>query len=243
MREIRAEGDIVLATRSRVVVALFIAVLAVGPVAFGQAPAKEDPASTEEFVTRGLMWARKGEIDKAIADYNEAIRLDPKVAPAFGLRGNAWYVKKEYDKAIADFNEAIRLDPKLALAFHNRGRIWKAKKEYDKAIADINEAIRLDPKLAMAFNSRAWLWATCPDARYRDGKKALESATHACELTEWMDAYKLDTLASAHAEVGEFSKAIEFQEKANTLYSDPTIRKGGEARLKLYREGKPYREE
>jgi hypothetical protein len=37
--------------------------------------------------------------------------------------------------------------------------------------------------------------------------------------------------------------AIEFQEKANALYSDPTARKDGEARLKLYQDGKPYRDD
>ena len=59
----------------------------------------------------------KKEYDKAIADYNEAIRLDPegRRSPYYN-RGYAWYDKKEYDKAIADYNEAIRLDPRDALA-------------------------------------------------------------------------------------------------------------------------------
>ena len=96
------------------------------------------------YNNRGRLGDKK-EYDKAIADYNEAIRLDPKYAGAFNNRGNAWYDKKEYDKAIADYNEAIRLDPKIAAAFNNRGIAWYDKKEYDKAIADYNEAIRLDP--------------------------------------------------------------------------------------------------
>ena len=63
----------------------------------------------------------KGEYDKAIADYNEAIRLDPLDAHAYYRRGVAWTLKDEYDKAIADYTEAIRLDPKDADNYHQRG--------------------------------------------------------------------------------------------------------------------------
>ena len=93
--------------------------------------------------------------DKAIADYNEAIRLDPKDAVAYNNCGNAWRAKKEHDKAIADYNEAIRLDPSIAMTYNNRGLAWNNKKEHDKAIADYNEAIRIDPKLAWAYIGRA----------------------------------------------------------------------------------------
>src|SRR5262249_4612520 len=59
--------------------------------------------------------------DKAIADFSEAIRLDPKDALAYHRRGLVWYEKKEYSKSITDYSEAIRLDPKNALAYYNRG--------------------------------------------------------------------------------------------------------------------------
>ena len=54
---------------------------------------------------------------------------------------------------------------------------WRDKGEYDKALADYAEAMRRDPGYAGSYNQRAWIWATCPEARFRDGKKAVESAT------------------------------------------------------------------
>ncbi len=103
---------------------------------------------------RGNAWGKKKDYDRAIADYNEAIRLNPQLALAFNSRGNAWAEKKEYDHAIADYNEAIRLNPQYSHAFSNRGNAWSYKKDYDRAIADYNEAIRLDPKYADAFVNR-----------------------------------------------------------------------------------------
>lgn len=117
-----------------------------------------------------------------------------------------------------------------------------SKRNYDKAIADYNEAIRLDPNDADVYGAVAWLWATCPDAKHRNGKKAVEFATRACGLSDWKEAYNQGTLAAAYAELGEFEKAVEWQEKANKLYADSDAWKKGEDRLKLYKEKKPYRE-
>src|SRR5262249_50503096 len=84
---------------------------------------------------RGVEYDNKGELDRAIDDYTEAIRLDPRDADYFAARGIAWRAKGELDRAIADYTEAIRLDPKFARAFNNRGNLWRDKGEIDRAIA------------------------------------------------------------------------------------------------------------
>ena len=62
---------------------------------------------------RGDAWESKGEFDKAIADFTDAIRLCPFEAFERRRRGDAWQAKGELDKAIEDYDEAIRLDPEL----------------------------------------------------------------------------------------------------------------------------------
>lgn len=101
-----------------------------------------------------MVYERKDSHDRAIADFSEAIRLDPTYAIAFRGRGIAYGNKGDYDRAIADFTEAIRLDPKLATAFSNRGLAYEKKRSYDRAIADFNEAIRLNPNDAISFCRR-----------------------------------------------------------------------------------------
>src|SRR5829696_3064008 len=113
---------------------------------------------------------------------------------------------------------------------------------YARALAGYEEAARLTPHDAEAHNDRAWLLATCPDARYRDGKRAVGSATRACELTNWRKSALLDTLAAAYAEAGDFARAARWQQETlDRTPEDDSDRKGFLHRLELYKAGNPYR--
>jgi len=108
------------------------------------------------FYNRGAAYADNKDYDRAIADNDQAIRLDPSSAIAFYNRGVAYADKKDYDRAIADYDQAIRLDPNYAHAFNNRGVAYESKKDYDRAIADYDQAIRIDPNYADALNGACW---------------------------------------------------------------------------------------
>jgi tetratricopeptide (TPR) repeat protein len=108
------------------------------------------------FNYRGVAYKAKGDLDHAIADYTEAIRLDPNYAPAYNSRGIAYKAKGDVDMAIADYDQAIRLNPNSAPAFNNRGYAYFAKSSYDRAVTDFDEAVKLDPKYALAYNNRGY---------------------------------------------------------------------------------------
>ena len=86
--------------------------------------------------------------------------------------------------------------------------------------------------------------ATAADDRARDGPRALEYATRACELSGWSDAAILDTMGAACAEAGRFPEAIWWEEKVLALAkpNDSKFIEDATARLALYRENKPYRD-
>ena len=194
------------------------------------------------YYDRADAYDNQGEYDRAIDDYTEAIELKPQMADAYNNRGAVYLLQGAHEKAIDDFNEAIRLDPDHAKAFVNRAAAHAAKNEYQPAIDDYTKAIRLNANQAGALNGLAWLLATCPDAKYRDGPKAVAHATRACELTEWTSPTALRTLAAAHAEAGAFEEAVKWQTKAIEAAppdADPT---DAQSRLELYQAGKAYRE-
>jgi tetratricopeptide (TPR) repeat protein len=111
------------------------------------------------YSNRGIAYFNQGEFDRAIADYNQALTLNPKSAAAYNNRGNAYNTKHDYDRAIADYSEAIILDPKYAAPHNGRGNVYNDQHEFDRAIADYNDAITLDPKNALAFNGRGLAYA------------------------------------------------------------------------------------
>jgi tetratricopeptide (TPR) repeat protein len=205
-------------------------------------PTRLNPRDADGYRTRGYLWLGKREYDKAIADYTEAIRLNPKDAEAHRFRAFAWINKADFPKAFADLDEAIRLNPTDAKALINRGILRKSKREYDKAIDDYTAAIRTDPKSAWAYHELAWQYATCPDPKFRNGKKAIENAAYACKLTEMKQAVYIGTLAAAYAEAGDFGEATRCQWLADNLYSDAEKQRWQHLRG-LYESGKPYREE
>jgi len=106
------------------------------------------------FYNRGNAYSTKGDNDRAIRDYDEAIRLNPKFSDAFYNRGNVVLDKGDNDRAIRDYDEAIRLNPKFSDAFYNRGRAYDTKGDYDRAIPEYDEAVRVNPEFAEAFINR-----------------------------------------------------------------------------------------
>jgi tetratricopeptide (TPR) repeat protein len=128
------------------------------------------------FYRRGNAWSDKHDYGRAIADYTDAIRLNPrnageyhnKAAAAYFNRGLEWRAKGDQDRAIADYTEAIRLNPLESRAFGMRGHAWYLKRDIDRAIADFTEAIRLNPQapfVYVIYEERARAWSDKGDAQ------------------------------------------------------------------------------
>ena len=121
-----------------------------------QAP-PEQPGAKVYYVRAGA-YLQTGEVDKAIADCTQAIRMNPEYAEAYCRRGNAYRQGGNFYKAFADLVEAIRLKPDLAEAYYVRactylqtGGIPQGNRRIYNAIADLTEAIRLNPEYAEAY--------------------------------------------------------------------------------------------
>jgi tetratricopeptide (TPR) repeat protein len=93
----------------------------------------------------GIALRDRGDLDGAIAHFQQAIRLEPKLAMPHISLGNVLFEKGDLDGAAAQYREAIRLDPKLAMPHIGLGNALQAKGDLDGTIAQYEEATRLDP--------------------------------------------------------------------------------------------------
>jgi tetratricopeptide (TPR) repeat protein len=89
------------------------------------------------YTNRGLVFERKRDLERAIANYYEAIRLDPKYASAYNNRCHARaVVGNDFQGALADCNESLRLRPDDANTLNSRGLVQLKRGAYDRAVAD-----------------------------------------------------------------------------------------------------------
>lgn len=185
------------------------------------------------LASRARVWNYLGEYDKAIADCDEALRLDPACATAFDRRAQALTATGRTDEALADFETAIGLTPDYASTYSHRARAWLAKDDFDKALADCDAALKIEPSLTLAHYVRGRVFS-----RQAATDKAIGSYSLAVRLNphyvpalnargnEW---YKKGQFAKAEA---DYSAAIRLDPKFDLVHIHSNR---GNARLHLKR--------
>jgi len=164
---------------------------------------------------RGIACAEKGDLDGAIVDFTEAIRLDPECARAYQGRALACAKKGEFDKVIADCTEAIRLDPNDAEGYRGRALANREKGNLDGAVADYSEAIRLNPNRAAYYYGRGVVYT-----KKGDFDKAIADNSEAIRLDPgYAQAYY--GRGVLYAEKGDTDKANKDFDQAKQLGLKP----------------------
>lgn len=202
---------------------------------------EKEPTNERAISCRCWAYMAAGELNNALHDANEAVRLNPDSTAWKNNRGECYNKRKEYDKAIDEFTEILKTAPKYYFALLNRSESYIRTKKFDLALKDLEEVIKLEANVPQIHANLARVLATAPDEKIRDGKRALEAATIACKATKYRDGKCLEALAAAYAELGQFDEAIKYQSKAldDTFY----VKEEGDGprqRLALYRDKKPF---
>jgi lipoprotein NlpI len=109
------------------------------------------------YYNRGNAHAAKGDHDAAIADFDEALKLEPKNASAYNNRGNARNDKGESDAALDDFGAAIKQNARYASAYFNRANLLAAKGDTAAALKDYDTALRYNRRNVNAYIARGAL--------------------------------------------------------------------------------------
>ncbi|REJ66939.1 MAG: tetratricopeptide repeat protein [Planctomycetota bacterium] len=202
----------------------------------------------EGYVIRGVAWFNRQEFGKAYADFNAAVQLAPRYRNALVYRAVAAAEMKNYALAVEGFTAAIQAYPQDGMLYNDRGVNHRRLGNYEAAMTDFNKAIQLNPKIVSAHTHIGMISAAAADVKFRDNERALEYAQRALELSGFENFFCLDALAAAHAAAGDFELAVKTAERAlagieRTRQETQVTEQDQadvEARLALYREGKPY---
>jgi tetratricopeptide (TPR) repeat protein len=133
-------------------------------------------AKAEAFRIRGRGYRDRGQYEKALADFNRALELNPNIDRAIGGRGETYRLMGRYEEALADFTRSLELDPDV-WEMSNRGETYRLMGRYEEALADFTRSLELDPAYAWAMGSRGQTYKAM--GRHED---ALADFTRALEL-------------------------------------------------------------
>jgi len=213
-----------------------------------------DDLRAATFYLRGTLHAALRDHDRALADFDQSIRLYPRSAAPYLARGNAWLAKRDADRALADFNQALKADVSdktsveagAGSAYARRPRnfdrttndsaahlgraiAFLQKADAESALGALGEGIRINPGNPRLFATRASL-----RARSRDYDGAIADYTAALRLNP-KDVSGYHSRACVWAAKGEFANAVldmdaalELDGRSETVRANRALIKAGE---------------
>lgn len=173
--------------------------------------------SARAYYNRAVRHHEDGDLTRALADYNQALSLNPKYGDAYNNRGSIYKDKGDLDRALADFNQALNLNPKDAIPYCNRGNVYIDKGDLDRALADINQALSLNPKYANAYNLRGNVYKDKGDL-----DRALADINQALSLNP-RSGHAYDSRGSVYYDKGDLDRALADFNQALSLDSKIAI--------------------
>lgn len=112
---------------------------------------------------RGVSWRSKGDSVRALADFDEAIRVDATFPNSYINLSGLYADRGEFERSLVYCDQAIRLLPNSAESYHNRALILYHKGDYDSALIDLEKAVALDPNGAVVFLLRGQIFSAKGD--------------------------------------------------------------------------------
>lgn len=195
------------------------------------------PTPAEFYAKRAEEKLEKGQIDSALADYTEALKLKGDDADLYLSRGRALFTKKDFDRSVKDYDKAIELAPKTTVAYMSRGASYEQLGDVKKALEDYKAAAALDPanETAKAEAKRLGDKIAKEEAERLAAEREAAARAAAAIVPEYLN---LGSLSSENAErlvtpnypamarqsriIGKVSVEVELDEEGNVTKADAT---------------------
>ncbi|PYI94736.1 MAG: hypothetical protein DME97_00180 [Verrucomicrobia bacterium] len=205
-------------------------------------------STTDNIIAEGNLGEAlhaKGREREAVMHFQNSLRINRHQASILSNLGVSYLEMGRAAESLAHLQEALEIEPNYEDAHYNLGNTYLQMGNAGEALAHYQRALEIDPDDTQAMNNMAWILATWPDARVRNGLKAVALAQRADDLTRRQSHLISATLAAAYAEAGRFDDAVKAAERAFRLASAEgnTARASSiRAQLEVYQSRNPFRD-
>ncbi|MGL4593443.1 MAG: tetratricopeptide repeat protein [Thermoguttaceae bacterium] len=156
------------------------------------------------------------------------------------------FEQKKMTESLELLNKLLESDAVNIDLLRIKAQIMISTGRHKEAAELLESVLKEDSEDVVSINNLSWILSTSPTDEIRDGKRALELATKACEMTDYQKAYILSTLAAAYAEIGDFESALKWSQKSIDLSSEDDTLKDRvddlKKELQSYQKKEPFRE-
>jgi tetratricopeptide (TPR) repeat protein len=186
-----------------------------------------------------------GEDDERFEVLTRVIEISPETAPAYNDLAHIVFKRGDPAEAERLLAASLSIDPCTASPRATLAFLAAQRGDHGRHLQLLKEGIDRCPPMDGILNNYAYALATNPDENDRDGEEALRIAKQITQGEQGLRADYTDTLACAHAEVGDFASAVRVGERALALLDaegDPELIEESKAHLAQFRAGRPVRE-
>jgi len=186
----------------------------------------------------------QADAEGAIAEARTALKISPWMAQAHFNLGVGLLQAGEASEAAAELEHTLEINPSFPAGEEALAQAYLLARQENASLEHYRKAIELDPQSVNALVGAARILSSAAEAKLRNGAEAVKLAGRANELTNGADPTVLDALGAAYAEAGEFPRALQAAQHAlqvATSQGNGELEQRIEARIRLYRENKPYR--
>lgn len=205
----------------------------------------KSPRKARPHYGLGVALAAQGHLEEAIIHFNSALSIDPNYVAARNSLGSAFARQGKVKKAIEQYNKVLEKNPGYAGAHYNLGKVQASLGNIEDAIFSFRKALAINPGMPQVLYNLAWILATAENKNFRNSREAVALAEKLLRISGDQQPLSLDTLAAAYAEAGRFEAAVSTAKKALALadaYGMEELASGLRKRLKLYKNGLPFRQ-